>query len=37
MLTIRYAISLVLDSNFLYITTALFILIAKSQNKMIAV
>ena len=36
MLTIRYAISLVLDSNFLYITTALF-MIAKSQNKMIAV
>ena len=36
MLTIRYAISLVLDSNFLYITTALC-MIAKSQNKMIAV
>ena len=36
MLTIRYAISLVLDSNFLHITTALF-MIAKSQNKMIAV
>ena len=36
MLTIRYAISLVLDSSFLYITTALC-MIAKSQNKMIAV